>query len=108
MALVAVPANHANIANGYHVGRMARPGFSQRRKDAKGVWRASGDLTEAQRHGDEGSKNRKTIGLNQIDYNCSKKVFRSINRSRFIDGLSRVINDADHVSDLHSAFFNFH
>ena len=30
-----VPTNHANIANGYDVGRMARSGFSQRRKDAK-------------------------------------------------------------------------
>ena len=35
MALVDVPANHANIANGYHVGRMARSGFSRRRRDTK-------------------------------------------------------------------------
>jgi hypothetical protein len=66
MALVDVPANHANIANGYHVGRMARSGFSRR-------------------HADEGRKNRKTIGLNQTDYNCSKKVFsRSIVRDRLM------------------------
>jgi hypothetical protein len=61
-----------------------RGGFSQRREDAKGVWRASGDLTEAQRHGDEGSKTRKTIRLNRIDYKCSNEI---LDRSSDLDWL---------------------
>ena len=64
---------------------MAWSGFSQRRKDAKGVWRASGDLTEAQRHRDEGSKSRVKIRSSGDDYKCSNKVFgRSIDLESLI------------------------
>jgi hypothetical protein len=79
MALVDVPANHAKIANEEKMvwGFLARVGVTTKySKDTKGEddrartrrsgtrfdgLRASGDLTEAQNHGGEGSQIQETI-----------------------------------------------